>query len=103
MIVRVSTPRSRSAWAWSSACSTTAPQNDHESGTAIPPFMAAKLGRRLRGPRVVARARTAEHQSTFRPELVQPGFELRDARPGLVELLPEPPAPRRVRVGLRLP
>src|SRR5581483_2901471 len=38
MIVRVSIPRARSASAWSSACSTTAPQNDQENGTTIPTF-----------------------------------------------------------------
>src|SRR6187200_2410432 len=31
-------PRSSSAAAWSSACSTTAPQNDHENGTTMPIF-----------------------------------------------------------------
>mgnify|MGYP003299358629 CR=1 FL=1 len=31
-------PRSSSAAACSSACSTTAPQNDHENGTTIPIF-----------------------------------------------------------------
>ncbi len=40
MIVRVSTPSARSASACSSACSTTAPQNDHEYGTTIPTFIA---------------------------------------------------------------
>src|SRR5438876_7801826 len=38
MIVRVSTPSRSSASAWSSACSTTAPQNDHEYGTTMPTF-----------------------------------------------------------------
>ena len=41
MIVFTSTPRARSASDWSSACSTTAPQNDHEYGTTIPTFIAA--------------------------------------------------------------
>ena len=39
MIVRVSTPRPRRASAWSSACSTTAPQKDQEYGTTMPTFM----------------------------------------------------------------
>ena len=39
MIRRTSCPRSRSAAAWSSACSTTAPQNDHENGTTMPTFI----------------------------------------------------------------
>ena len=38
MIVRVSMPSWCSAAAWSSACSTTAPQKDHEYGTTIPTF-----------------------------------------------------------------
>ena len=38
MISRTSWPRSSSAAACSSACSTTAPQNDHENGTTIPIF-----------------------------------------------------------------
>jgi hypothetical protein len=38
MIVRTSTPSARNASAWSSACSTTAPQNDQEYGTTIPTF-----------------------------------------------------------------
>src|SRR5580765_2900213 len=41
MIVFTSTPRARSASDWSSACSTTAPQKDHEYGTTIPTFIAA--------------------------------------------------------------
>ena len=39
MIVRVSTPCPRRASAWSSACSTTAPQKDQEYGTTMPTFM----------------------------------------------------------------
>ena len=42
---RTSCPRSRSAAAWSSACSTTAPQNDHEYGTTIPTFISHKYPR----------------------------------------------------------
>ena len=42
MIRRTSWPRSSSAAACSSACSTTAPQNDHENGTTIPIFIAAE-------------------------------------------------------------
>ena len=38
MIVRTSKPSPRRASAWSSACSTTAPQNDQEYGTTIPTF-----------------------------------------------------------------
>ena len=38
MISRTSWPRPSSAAAWSSACSTTAPQNDQENGTTIPIF-----------------------------------------------------------------
>ena len=41
MIVFTSTPCARSASDWSSACSTTAPQKDHEYGTTIPTFIAA--------------------------------------------------------------
>ena len=41
--VRFSTPRRRSAAAWSSACSFTAPQKVHENGTTIPTFMARSL------------------------------------------------------------
>ena len=40
IIVRVSTPIRRRASACSSACSTTAPQKDHEYGTTIPTFIA---------------------------------------------------------------
>jgi hypothetical protein len=40
MIVFTSTPSPRSASAWSSACSFTAPQNDQEYGTTIPTFIA---------------------------------------------------------------
>src|SRR5947208_2591333 len=40
MIVRVSTPSRCSVSACSSACSTTAPQNDHEYGTTMPTFIA---------------------------------------------------------------
>ena len=46
MIVRVSMPSPRSASAWSSACSTTAPQKDHEKGTTIPTFIGGTLPRR---------------------------------------------------------
>ena len=35
---RTSWPRASRAAAWSSACSTTAPQNDHENGTTMPIF-----------------------------------------------------------------
>ena len=38
MTRRTSCPRSRRAAAWSSACSTTAPQKDHENGTTMPIF-----------------------------------------------------------------
>ena len=44
----------------------------------------------------------ASAPSTIRSELVEPGFELRDARAGLLELLAEPSALRRVRVRLGL-
>ena len=40
-MVRVSTPSRRNAAAWSSACSTTAPQKDQEYGTTIPTFIRA--------------------------------------------------------------
>ena len=40
---RTSWPRSSSAAACSSACSTTAPQNDHENGTTIPIFTRRSL------------------------------------------------------------
>src|SRR5665213_2293855 len=40
MIVFTSTPCARRASYWSSACSTTAPQKDHEYGTTIPTFIA---------------------------------------------------------------
>ena len=43
MIRRTSWPRSSSAAACSSACSTTAPQNDHENGTTIPIFTRGSL------------------------------------------------------------
>jgi hypothetical protein len=43
MIVRVSIPNRRRASACSSACSTTAPQNDQEYGTTIPTFIATSL------------------------------------------------------------
>src|SRR6476661_6105915 len=39
MMIRTSRPRARSASAWSSACSRTAPQKDHENGTTMPTFM----------------------------------------------------------------
>ena len=42
MISRTSWPSSSSAAACSSACSTTAPQNDHENGTTIPIFIGAQ-------------------------------------------------------------
>ena len=38
-----SQPSRSSACAWSSACSTTAPQNDHENGTTIPTFTAGRI------------------------------------------------------------
>src|SRR5438045_9414559 len=38
MILRVSMPRRSNACACNSACSTTAPQKDHEYGTTIPTF-----------------------------------------------------------------
>ena len=40
---RTSWPSSSSAAACSSACSTTAPQNDHENGTTIPIFTSGSL------------------------------------------------------------
>ena len=40
---RTSWPSSRSAAACSSACSTTAPQKDHENGTTIPTFISARV------------------------------------------------------------
>src|SRR5919204_5144082 len=43
MISRTSCPSSSSAAACSSACSTTAPQNDHEKGTTIPTFTVRSL------------------------------------------------------------
>src|SRR5918999_1794070 len=43
MIVLTSSPSRRSASAWSSACSTTAPQNDQEYGTTIPTFTAPRI------------------------------------------------------------
>src|SRR6059058_3382304 len=43
MISRTSWPRSSSAAACSSACSTTAPQNDQENGTTIPTFTGRTL------------------------------------------------------------
>src|SRR5919198_2327214 len=43
MIRRTSCPSSSSAAACSSACSTTAPQNDHENGTTIPTFTVRSL------------------------------------------------------------
>ena len=43
MIVRVSTPCRRSASACSSACSTTAPQKDHEYGTTMPTFILRRI------------------------------------------------------------
>ena len=43
MIRRTSWPRSSSAAACNSACSTTAPQNDHENGTTIPIFIRGSL------------------------------------------------------------
>src|SRR5215470_1540847 len=42
---RTSCPSLRRAAAWSSACSTTAPQNDHEYGTTIPTFISPKYPR----------------------------------------------------------
>src|SRR6266540_647444 len=53
MIVRVSIPRRFSASACSSACSTTAPQNDHEYGTTMPTF----TRRRIRLARQLERSR----------------------------------------------
>ncbi len=44
---RTSWPRSSSAAACSSACSTTAPQNDHENGTTIPIFTPQEPNGRL--------------------------------------------------------
>ena len=38
-----SCPLASSAAAWSSACSTTAPQNDHENGTTMPIFTTGSL------------------------------------------------------------
>src|SRR3990170_3546852 len=43
MIRRTSWPSDSSAAAWSSACSTTAPQNDHENGTTMPTFTRRSL------------------------------------------------------------
>ena len=43
MTRRTSAPSRRSAAAWSSACSTTAPQKDHENGTTIPTFTPVSL------------------------------------------------------------
>ena len=40
---RTSWPSSRSAAACSSACSTTAPQKDHENGTTMPTFISARV------------------------------------------------------------
>jgi len=45
MIVRVSIPSFRSDCACSSACSITAPQNDHEYGTTIPTFTPGEYAR----------------------------------------------------------
>ena len=47
MIRRTSCPRSRSAAACSSACSTTAPQKDHENGTTMPTFISHGVYARL--------------------------------------------------------
>src|SRR5215213_1428711 len=44
---RTSWPRSRNAAACSSACSTTAPQKDHENGPTIPTFISARVYARL--------------------------------------------------------
>ena len=44
MIVRVSIPSLPSASAWSSACSLTPPQNDHEKGTTMPTFTRQSYG-----------------------------------------------------------
>ena len=55
MSVRVSMPSRRSASAWSSACSTTPPQNDQLYGTTMPTFIAAAYA----GRRRQARARLA--------------------------------------------
>ena len=53
MIVLTSQPSRRSASDWSSACSTTAPQKDHEYGTTMPTFTATIIvgpAVRLRSP-----------------------------------------------------
>ena len=92
MIVRVSMPSPRSASAWSSACSTTAPQKDHEKGTTIPTFIG-------RGP-YPGRARYGLGRRLFQP--VEPFLQLANAglRLGQLLLEPFPLGGVRVRLGL---
>src|SRR4029077_2730569 len=63
MIVFTSQPRRRSASDWSSACSTTAPQKDHEYGTTMPTFTATIIV----GPAV--RLRSPHDREILRPAL----------------------------------
>ncbi len=77
---RVSMPSPRSASAWSSACSTTAPQKDHENGTTIPTFIG--------GDPTQAWCGTASGAGLFQP--FEPFFQLANAGLRPCELLLEP-------------
>ena len=57
MIVFTSWPSARSASAWSSACSTTPPQKDHEYGTTMPDLHRAPLSSARGAPPLPARPR----------------------------------------------
>ena len=93
---RTSWPRSRSAAAWSSACSTTAPQKDHENGTTMPTFISARVyarpaqctdAARRRSPRDADhRRRTAQRRLLHPRARAAAGEE--DGQPGRPDRLP---------------
>ena len=97
MMRRTSWPSSSSAAACDSACSTTAPQNDHENGTTIPIFTGRRLtarryageriGPRRRPPRDLHHGRRAAQRRLLhaRPRAA-PGQE--DRQPGRSDRLP---------------
>src|SRR6187397_981594 len=110
---RTSWPSFRRAAAWSSACSTTAPQNDHEYGTTIPTFIAHNYARlatfwprhdrpsprpaRSRRPaRRLLRRRRQEEREPFDDDHHEQGVdrpERHDADPGPAFDQGKPPAP----------
>ena len=92
---RTSWPSSRSAAACSSACSTTAPQKDHENGTTMPDFHPARVyapaqcadAARRRPPRDPDHRRRATERRLLHPR-ARPAAGEEDGQPGRSDRLP---------------